>query len=306
MTCSSHITARAKNEDTESNGKLSPQRSYKSRFKAMPNTVIVPMVLEHVMKDERKKQVTAMAKAAPGLDAQKAYKNYYKELRNLNDRLGPKMMHSRKQFHLYIDEMDKLKAPPNVQERTVSSKDMAALHEAGKNIENLGMINKNTRERMLQHHSARPLPNPTKAIQLGLRLFMKNEHRKHLTATNKVYHSAKLEEINKSHEARYKTAQEMEFPPIVKVVMNYERMRKQEPHLNALGESIKRPFGLSSLALDSAKQKGMKEMQWSAMNIEKVGMINRERRKYMQKHVGRLVNPNPRHPPKKGKKRRGG
>ena len=305
LTCNPYIAARAKIEGTGSKGKLPTPCFDNSPFKAMPDTIIVPMVLEHVMKDERKKQVAAMAKVAPGLNAQKAYNDYRKELRNLKERLEPATMHSRRRFHLYVDAMERLECPPNVRQRAVDSKDMLALHEAGKNIETLGLMNKNMRKRM-QHHSTRPLPNPTGAIQQGLRLFMKNEYKKHLTATNKVYHNAKLEEINKDYEAQHQMAQEKAYPPIVNVVMNYERMRSQEPHLAALGESVKRPFGLNTHTLISAQQKGMKAMQRSAMNIEKVGMINKEMQKYMQKHIGHIVNPNPRNPPKKGKKRKEG
>ncbi|MCJ1332443.1 hypothetical protein MMC10_009136 [Thelotrema lepadinum] len=298
------IAASAKDNGTESGKKLLMQRANDPPFKAMPNEVIVPMVLEHVMKDERRKQVQAMAKVTPALDAQKAETEYFKNVESIKERLGPKIINSRKNFHIYVHELGKLKSPPGAPERKANNEGLLALHEAGRNIENLGMINKATRQKMM-HKNTRPLPNPTKATQLGLKLFMKNEYKKHLIATNKVYHSAKLEAINNYRAAQQRVAKSMAYPSIVRDQIDHERMRSQEPHLAALGVPMERPFGINPTALVWGQEVGMNGVQKSAMNIEKVGTMNKEMRKYMQTHAAPIINPNPRHLKNK-RKRKGG
>ncbi|MCJ1323611.1 hypothetical protein MMC10_000272 [Thelotrema lepadinum] len=270
---------------------------------------------------QRKKQVDTMKIAAPAFKAPKEFAIQREEYRKqaslvedqVNSKFGPRRFGSRgkvtrKAQAYHRDLLEKLRTTTprlRMKDARVDQKVLSALHEAGKNIENIGAINKDTRTWMLDR--ARPLPNPTKSTQLGLKVFMNDQYQRHLKATTR---RAVINQLMAHNNA---------LPPLehlnyygAKGAVNFlsHNIRYQREALDSVGlrdtaREWDQPHKLNKISLMWQDRTAKEKMQNTGSNIKKVGMINKGMRQHMLK-LGPIANPDRRPPRRPKRKRQGG
>ncbi|MCJ1333783.1 hypothetical protein MMC10_010483 [Thelotrema lepadinum] len=305
--CNCEIAALAEDENIQSSKQFLEQRSpMQKNVQQTSYKETARQALGLVMKEDRKIHGDAMKKAAPAFNADKDYfvasKNYWKIFHTLkdgvNDKLGLQGLQTRKGSKAYIKEAEKFtflrEYPFRAYWKAADPEVLATLHETGKNLENIGAINKDLRKSMLE--SARPLPNPTKPMQLGLQKYMKYEYRKHRIAAGKRYWT---ERIAESHRTLPSMAETLPYhPPEVVKALEHQKMQHEDDILRAVGVEALRPLGaykalfLGNLKFQSDRAK--QAMKETGGTVEKISMINKGMRKYMNEQIGKLVDPDSR------------
>ena len=150
------------------------------------------------MINERKKQDAAMAKLGPTLAAQKEYRA---QMNKYNQQVQAAQAHLKailRTIMLGQQAVEKTAGglpwgpaqlptmpagPSSRKDSPLDNKALVALHQAGKNIENLGAVNKALRKAMLDlARTNRPPRNPSKEAQLALPLVIKQQWQRHKDA----------------------------------------------------------------------------------------------------------------------------
>ena len=249
------VAAFAEDEDAESSRQRLKQRSHMlDRFQPMSYEETARQALGFIMKGERKRHGDAMKRATPAFNAEKEHytkrQNYLKSANSLKEKAtakyGPEVFQTEEGRRSYYAELERNRLhigysfrPKNAR---VDPKVLSTLHETGKNLENMGAINKDTRKSMLA--DAQPLPNPTKPMQLGLQLVMKDQYRKHKLATVQQYTVGK---IAASHNNLPAMAKMFPYhPPEFVKSMERLKMQQEDKALRTVGIPAIRQLGATN------------------------------------------------------------
>ena len=323
LACTHHVmrnrgvTAFAKDHNSESSRQRLKQRSpILENFQPMPYEETARQALGFVMKGEHKRHGDAMKKAGPALNAQKELfirkQNFLKSVKALKEKAiakyGPTALQTEEGRRAYYTEVERNRLligyPFRPKQVRVDPKALATLHETGKSVENMGAINKDVRNSMLT--DARPLPNPTKPVQLGLQLVMKDQYRKHQFATVKQY---TVEKIAASHNNLPSVTRIFPYlsPELVKA-MERQKMQHEDKALRTVGVAAIRQLGATDeqFHADLKYQRNLAKIKVkeTGNTVEKISMVNKGMRKYMKEQLEQLSNPSlldPKRPKRKRK-----